>query len=342
MTSRQKLVLATAMAICSPAFAQPSPDGAPVPPIAPVAPAAPPVVHSVHYPSRAEAVKAVGCGAHLVICYDRNGKPLSGQGKLLVRPGDKVTLVVITDQPADSVPGVVSVKFEGRKSDEQTFPAAPPAPGVLVAGGVDAISFVSDAVAADSLELSVDFTRADANGGGASKTSSIPVTLGYSYFNVALLVAATFDGNRKVLPDLSTAVDHAIEPALALNVFPGGREQGVLGYARRCMVTSFKRCVANNLGFQVATTLDLTNATDRFYAGLVFEPVAGLAVVGGVSLRKVAVVPAGGALPPVEAMDGSAPSDSHYAVRAYVGVTLSLDLLTTISQVGTGIKKLAN
>jgi hypothetical protein len=130
-----------------------------------------------------------------------------------------------------------------------------------------------------------------------------------------------------------------VGPGLALNVFPGGRQRGVIGYARRCLTSTVSRCLANNLGFQLATDLDLTAPTDKLYAGLVFEPVAGLAVVGGVSLRKVNVVPSAGELPALEATDGSAPTNTRRILRGYVGITITLDLLNTISATSADLKK---
>lgn len=282
------------------------------------------------------------CKDELVICYDPAGElTANDQPPAVVHPGDTVTIVVITNNPVDKQ--AIVVTFAEQNSQDRLFSAPPPAAALLRAGTpprepVDyfALTFPSSPVADDSTELTIRFVHAPE----AAKQRIVRVDLGYSYYSVALLVAATFKGDRRVLRDLDTISDHAVDPGLALNIFPFGRQRGVIGYLRKCRIVSTGRCVANMLGFQLATDLDLTSPTDKLYAGLVLEPVAGLAFVGGVSLRKVAVVPAAGELPAVEPMAGAAPSDSRYVVRGYLGITITLDLLDTISRVGADIRNI--
>lgn len=304
------------------------------------------------------------CERPLVICYDRDGKLFSGtttQDQLpeALQVGDKVTVVVLTQKAADLVLMVgdhtlVTVVFAARPSLEHLFSSViahreemnteiPPNGAPDKPAPYTPLSFFSDPVPDDSVDLTISFQRRAQDGDpGVDTTEHVPVNLGYSYFSVALLVAATYKADRHVLRDLDTTSDHAVGPGLALNIFPGGRQRGVIGYLRRCGLGSWahaRRCLANNVGFQIATDLDLTDPTDKLYLGLVFEPVAGLALVGGVSLRKVDVVPPAGALPAVEAM-GNSPSETRYVTRGYVGVTITLDLLDTISSVGGSIKKI--
>jgi hypothetical protein len=286
--------------------------------------------------------------SELVVCLDRDGNLRAGDGwPSRVQVGDKLSVLVFTTQ--GNVTGdraAMSVTFQGRKSLEQLFnptplaaaaapPAAPPPDPAVV------LSYVSDPVGDDVVDFAITFSHPPLTGSPpVSWTQVIPVDLGYSYYSVALLVAVTFKGDRRTLRDLSTVSDHAVDPALALTVFPGGRQRGILGYTRRT-VDGRARWLANNVGLQIGTDLDFTSPTDKLYAGLVFEPVAGLAVAGGLTLRKVAVVPPAGSLPALEAMDGSAPSDQRYVVRGYIGVTMTLDLLKTISSLGASIRGVA-
>lgn len=295
------------------------------------------------------------CDRKLVICYDRDGELFeytSTTGKRIaellpdqVDTGDIVTVVVLTRHD-DIDEANISVAFQGKKLQEVAFDRAMP----QNLGAADrstselefsGITFRSDPVAEDILDLAIGFHRAAT---GAERPSdsqlTIPVNHGYSYYSVALLVAATFKGDRHVLRDLETTSDHAIDPGLALNIFPFGRERGRIGYIRSCGPgpLRLRRCLADMIGFQLATDLDLRDPTDKLYAGLVFEPVAGLALSGGVSLRKVAVVPAPGALPATEAMTGAALADLRYVLRGYVAVTMTFDLLDTISSMGTKIR----
>jgi len=297
-------------------------------------------------PEKSASTETATCKNPLVICLDRNGDLYADTWPGTVQVGDKLTvLVVTTENRAVEDRAGLSVTFQGRKSTESLLPggvpagaaAAPQDPG-KAQNAIVTLAYPSDPVGEDIVNFAITFAHPRlTDSPGVSLTQVIHVDLGYSYYNVALLVAATFKGDRRTFRDLSTVSDHAVEPALALVVFPGGRERGILGYARRGEAGGW-RWLANNIGVQIGADLDFTDPTDKLYAGVVFEPVAGLAVAGGVTLRKVSVIPSMGGLPALEAMDGTAPSDQRYVVRGYVGVTLTLDLLKTISSIGTSIR----
>lgn len=330
MTARhmQRVVAAAILIRALPAFSDP---GAP-PPGGPEAGATSQVV------SVKDVILASHCERELVICYDHRGELIGNDDEpVALHPGNVVTVVVITNDAADKQ--AITITFAEQKNRDRLFPDQPiPARiGVKDSPPLNyfTLPFHSDPIADDSSELTIRFVRV----ADPPKTRVLQVDLGYSYYSVALLVATTFDGNRRVFRDLSAVTDHAIEPALALNVFPFGRQRGVIGFLRKCSVLRWQRCAGNMIGFQVATDLDLTSPTEKLYAGVVLEPIAGLALTGGVSLRKVDVVPTAGALPSLEAMDGSAPTDRRYVARGYLGITITLDLLDTISKVGSDIKK---
>jgi hypothetical protein len=345
MTTR-RMPLAITMLLCG---AQPASSAPVVPPPADseVDQSADPEVNESADPEVAapavtaqDVMRASHCERQLVICYDRHGELLGDDEPASLRPGNVVTVVVITDRTADKQ--AITVGFAEQKSLDRPFPDPAPAAFVKGLGGHRpdhfALTFPSEPIADDTSELTIRFARAP----DPPRTQVLQVDLGYSYYSVAFLVAATFDGNRRVLRDLSTVTDHAVDPGLALNVFPFGRQRGVLGYLRKCAVLRPGRCAANMIGLQLATDLDLTSPTEKIYGGVVFEPIAGLAVTGGVSLRKVEVVPAPGALPALDAMDRPFPSDRRYVARGYVGITITLDLLDTIAKAGSEIKKLSS
>lgn len=313
------------------------------------------------YKTIGDAYRDEHCDRELVICVGRDGELVQEPSETLPRvlhAGDKVTVLVITNKASEKPDGnkdddrnTITVTFAARKSLEQLFAVTPSTDKVAPTPYV-VLPFVSDPVPDDTTDFAITFQRKATDASpGADKQYTIPVELGYSYFSVALLVAATFKGDRHVLGDLTTTADHAVDPGLALNFFPFGRERGVIGYLRRCFDGDVStdanrkaetrrphRCLRNMVGLQIATDLDLTNPTDKLYAGLVFEPIAGLAVAGGVSLRKVAVVPAAGALPATEPAGGGSIADTRYVVRGYVGITMTLDLLNAISSEGAKIR----
>jgi hypothetical protein len=306
-----------------------------------------------------DAYVANHCAELLTFCVDRNGSLIaagvpSDAPPDSVRVADKLTVVVLTaTREADR--RKVSVAFQGRATLEALFPpsldigapagnrafssyAAPSNSAEPPDVTYEPILFVSDPVADRTESLRVAFHRlpADDDPGGEAQWD-IQVDRGYSYFSIALLVAATLNGERRVQRNLSVVTDTAVEPGLTLNIFPFGREIGTIGYVRHG--GSVPRWIANNFGFQVGTDLDLKTPVDKLYAGVVFEPVAGLALVGGVTLRELAVVAPGGAVSPTIPMGDMSTSATRYAVRGYLGITLTLDLLKSISAAAGEIKQ---
>jgi hypothetical protein len=294
-----------------------------------------------------------GCSSPLVLCLNREGGVLaSDEAPTKIDAGDVLAVKVFTPGETYST-DVFDVSFSQRKAlDVPMEPSSPTqrnTPTGLSAPDVAAVALtMAKYVASEPIDESTDtftvtFSRSEAGKPAVKLVTvlKIPVHRGYSYYSVAFLVAVTPRGERQVHRDLSVTTNISIDPGFALNIFPGGRRRGVIGYFRTCGDEDILgwRCVADMVGVQVGADVDLTDPTDRLYAGLVVEPVAGLAFVGGVSLRQVAVVPPNADLPPVLDANDVLPVAERRVVRGYFGITMTLDLLDTISKVGAEIRK---
>lgn len=162
--------------------------------------------------------------------------------------------------------------------------------------------------------------------------------------------------------------DLDVFPALMLHVFPGGRDIGVIGSfttghdcrtAREpdsaakepvrlaqpnpsdCHTARHRRRAANSLGLQFGLALDMRPVERLFFGGL-FEPVSGVSIGAGLALTRVErlrpgvtegdVVPT----PPTTDADGEVDLghyvDRAWAPRLYLGVTLSFDIIRTITE----------
>ena len=164
---------------------------------------------------------------------------------------------------------------------------------------------------------------------------------GKYYLEVGLLMPVVFGGSRTVTPTLvpgtggqqrlTVSNDTVVSPALALNVFPGGRRNG--------RVSAFGPYRAGDLvGFQFALDLDLKHAFDRFYLGLVLEPIAGFSVNPGMAMVKGQFLPDGHAAGMLVPSGETFTPHSKYMPRPYLGLTITNEILTTITGAARAIR----
>jgi hypothetical protein len=131
--------------------------------------------------------------------------------------------------------------------------------------------------------------------------------------------------------------DTAVTPALALNVFPWGRRNGCVSVG---CGDEFR--AGDLFGFQFAVDLDLKHAFDRFYGGLVLEPVSGFSLSLGVAAVKGEFVPQNYAAGMVVPSGETFTPDTKYTPRPYFGLTLTNEVLTTITGAARAIRGTAN
>ena len=211
-----------------------------------------------------------------------------------------------------------------------------------------------DSVQRLEVKFSSDVSKATYKNLSSAKDSvSISVVQGRYFLDLGLMVPAVIEGRRRVVAEESPAsgartlaVDHDVpRPSLAvmLNVFPGGRRAGIFhAFAERercnpakasyfeCKQRNHRRNAANSLGFQVGLDLDLSDPADAFFLGGLFEPVTGLSLNAGISLRKGQFLPAGRRVGQLIADDDDLASQTRYMVRPYIGLTFSLDIVRAI------------
>jgi hypothetical protein len=165
----------------------------------------------------------------------------------------------------------------------------------------------------------------------ASRQYRREVDHGRYYLEVGLLVPVVFGGTRTVTPTLlpgtggqqrlTVSSDSIVTPALALNIFPGGRRNG------RVAASGYR----DLWGVQFAVDLDLKHAFDRFYIGLALEPIAGLSFNAGLATVKGQYVPGGYAANMIVAKGETFTPDSVYMPRPYLGLTVTNEILTSLA-----------
>ncbi len=177
-----------------------------------------------------------------------------------------------------------------------------------------------------------------------SERYEVPVAHGKYYVDIGVLIPIVPDGRREIVQTLipgtggerrlSVREDWQVEAAVALNVFPCGR--------RRALWSAFQQIsgdtVCDLFGLQVGVDLDFKNAFQRIYAGVTLEPVAGLGAGFGVAIVRGQFLPPGYADGMVIPRGETFTPQTEYMVRPYIGITLSTDILTSLSTTGSAIK----
>jgi hypothetical protein len=168
----------------------------------------------------------------------------------------------------------------------------------------------------------------------------ITVSHGMYYFDVGLLEAIVPTGSRTVVLQQRAGLpgDEAIAlvskkarvTGIALNLYPWGHRRGRYSGFEPTMRA------LDTLGLQLAVNSDLKNWRDAMFAGVVFEPVAGVALSGGLAalngdfLRKGYFEGMSVAVPRSEYVE------TDTMLRFYFGIAVGYELLhTTASKLPT-------
>lgn len=196
------------------------------------------------------------------------------------------------------------------------------------------VSEVSAETTIDAVKI--QFRRSDEDPKKAvSETYVIPISHGEYYLEFGALFPIVILGSRKVeqinLPGsggqrrLTIAEDSSVNPAIVLNVFPGGRRRGNISSCRHhCEVGDF-------FGFQAGVDLDLGKPFDRIFLGGVFEPISGLSLNGGIAIVQQEYLPSGHVANMILSASESFSPAHMYTPRFYFGATLTLDIINAAS-----------
>ena len=258
-------------------------------------------------------------------------------------PGDKIAAQVWGIDGIDNE-GTASLSSTERVSRDSVL--APSggvklgAPGALSATDLHFVKLVEKeiAVSTSASVLSVAIAYRWTPKGATSPTSThdyeITVDHGKYYLELGILFPFVINGTRTVtqapVPGtggekrIRLSEDSAVTPALALNVFPGGRRNG--------RVTAFEPFRAWDLfGVQLGVDLNLKQPFERVYLGFVVEPIAGISLDAGLAMVKGDVIPRdyaeGMLVPSGEAFT----PDRRYFPRPYFGLTLTNEILTALT-----------
>jgi hypothetical protein len=186
--------------------------------------------------------------------------------------------------------------------------------------------------------VEIDFQRTE-NGAPRETTErhhSVVIDPARYYLELGLLIPLVYHGSRKVALNpvaagdamrVDVVRDWHVTVAPALHYFPWGRAKGPTTSFRSCRS---RGCWENWLGLALGTGVDAPLVS--LYAGLLLEPVSGLAFSGGIAVLKGEYLPRGRAegmlLPPgafITPQEG-------YMWRPFGGVAFTLDLFHSIQQ----------
>jgi hypothetical protein len=184
--------------------------------------------------------------------------------------------------------------------------------------------------------MGVDFVRA-AESDLVRAEHEFRVDHGRSFFELGLLLAIVVDGSRDATSSLVPGTgerairvveDELVVPSLVLNVYPlGGRSRD----ARFCCSERFSwDWFANSIVLQVGLDVDFTDLSDKWLAGMMFEPVAGLGLGGGVGLVEGEALLDGFAAGMLIEDPNERYATSRYFARGYVGLTVSAAVLAPL------------
>lgn len=188
---------------------------------------------------------------------------------------------------------------------------------------------VSDDVKFTAVKVEVSSNAADAPG-----SLVIPIDHGRYYADLGVMAAFMPQGSREIVRTpvpgvaerrLSIEEDWSIRPAIVLNLYPfGGRDRGAI-----CPMCE-SRPLQNLISAQLGIDYDVSDLGRGFFGGFALEPISGISVGGGLALVRGEFLPDGfeeGML-----VTSNFEPREQRVLRAYFGVTLSLEVLTTIGQ----------
>ena len=258
-----------------------------------------------------------------------DGQPLCGGLPRRVAGGDVVIVRVVgPEQCSDRIRLRTATVPDGEP------PASPHAHGGLAV--LRELS-VRTSRELDASAIHIDFARTHADT-HVDAQYEIPIERRRSYVEAGLLIPLVVDGKRAIetayVPGtaeraLRVVEDDVVFAALVLNLYPLGGRRRDLAYC--CSKPVALDWLSDLLALQVGIDVDFTNLRDRFFAGALLEPIAGLGIGGGVALVQGQVLGGGFAEGMILEDEQPVARRSAYFVRGYFGLTASTALLRTIA-----------
>jgi hypothetical protein len=272
------------------------------------------------------------CSDPLVFCLDDSGQPLLGdEPPPPLDIGTHIQVLVIGQSGGSAVYAVTGTTV---KSNEVLF--VPRAAGNAAAPKQAEFVVLAkwDTDITEGRKLIVTFKKSDTGKPDLLKTYALDIAGTRYFLEIGLGLPFVYRGQRTLVANpvpgtgertLGVQEDWSKEIALMLNFFPfGGRRKDVVWFA------SDEHPAASLIGFQLGHSLDLKDPLDRWYAGVVLEPIAGLSLNGGITLLTGEFV-RGNQRVGMLLEPGDEPNPVREAMlRPYIGATLSLDIVDSI------------
>ncbi len=252
------------------------------------------------------------CDQDRKICLDRDGKPYSSAEKMnpFLLPDDKVVILVLSEVAEDDK--AITLTARNVRRATTSFDKEHTKPTVRGVKLPEVVKWLEATVAPDSAFLEIEFKRV----GGGSAEYSIRVESRRHYIEFGLMLPFAYQ--REVTPQ--GAVKYGMEPDLAftISVFPGARSSSEPWQSR----------VASWFGLMAGA--DLTNQVSdkRYYLGLDFSPVSGLALNAGLAILPWEYVPNPEQVPDV--LTGDIEPDQRYRASFFFGARMTPEVFDTV------------
>lgn len=290
------------------------------------------------------------CNKKLVICLTAGFEPFHDEeAPKRVDAGASVTIVVldISEQKPDGHINFNVVVDHGsardvlfeKTSSNEGLKGVGPTPFKAYVLHKHHVDFF---VGADVSRSEITLQKRIGTASGKEKTIGFEIVHGRFFLQVGVLLPFVYNGQRsivgaetgdgmRVTPYVSR--DVAITGALSLTVIPWGRDKG--------RISSFDSCrgFGQGFGFQIAKDFNFSALGDWYLGGL-FQPVTGVSLSVGWSLRQGEFLKDGARRTAVYENEASIPTDKRYMLVPYVGVTFTQEALEGLVNAVAGFKKL--
>lgn len=262
------------------------------------------------------------CDNDLVLCLDRDGQPYSNEEETepFLLPYDKVAVLVFSYTATDTesitltARNVRRVTTSFNKESPRTEPKDRSKDPILVKN-------LEATVSPDSAFLEIEFRRTE----GGSADYSIRVESRRHYIEFGLMLPFAY--RREVTSQGS--VKYGMEPDLAftITVFPGARSSSDPWQSRK------------RRWFGLMAGADLTNQVSdkRYYLGLDFSPVSGLALNAGLAILPWEYIPNPEQVPDV--LTSTIEPDQRYRASFFFGARMTPEVFDTVKAAYEALRK---
>lgn len=265
-----------------------------------------------------------------VVCLDTDGTRFDDQPDRTLSEGEKLTVRVLSLDPADS--GRFRVVLTSAHNldtlTRTTREAAAAGAGDLTFTVV--ASSTSAAAGENAVSIGYELQRRDSEKATYAHVSTgrVKVNHGNYYFEFGLGLPVVYHGTREARTATEIAVSTEPRAAIAVLYFPAGRHKGQIDYHRGPW---------SSLGAFVATDFDFTTVQKDVHVGIAYSPIQGLGISAGLSLVPAQFLVGSSAT----TTNGMINTATHEVVRPFVGLFVTTDFLDTASKAKTALTSLA-